>query len=226
MLQFAAVGAAGPGNLRGYAYAEPTPPAPLATVLNYGPVAGLGAIANGVAVPICDVAATNCTLDLIVQANVSSVHVVIDVLGFFSVTDLPTTAREYASFFTSGGTPSAAQCDQWNTFRASLSGDVFSGITLLGSAGGSVSCSNDAAVALIVDALANGTSLNIACDGSDWNVGTCGPSIEINTDASICFCTVGSSVLRPCIGNLNWGGLGGGGTCGAPSQNLTLRLEN
>src|SRR5206468_1363711 len=83
MLNFAAASPPGPGNLRGYAFATPAPTAPNASILNYGVVAGLPAIANGVVVPICDVTATSCTSDLIIKAAPNGTDVVVDVLGYF-----------------------------------------------------------------------------------------------------------------------------------------------
>jgi hypothetical protein len=83
MLNFTAVGAAGAGNLRGYAFATPAPPFPNASLVNYGIVSGLNAIANGVVVPICDVTVTSCTSDLIIRVANSATDVVVDVLGYF-----------------------------------------------------------------------------------------------------------------------------------------------
>src|SRR5262245_27861604 len=56
MINLVVVNAGGPGNLRAWAVADPQPPAPNAAVLNYGVVAGLAALANGIAVPICNAA--------------------------------------------------------------------------------------------------------------------------------------------------------------------------
>lgn len=83
IINLAAVNPAGGGNLRAWAVASPQPPAPLASVLNYGVVAGLPALANGIAVPICDAATTSCPADLRLQANASGTDVVGDVVGYF-----------------------------------------------------------------------------------------------------------------------------------------------
>lgn len=80
IINFVATDAAGPGHLKGWAYPAA---APFAAILNYGAVAGLEAIANGIAVPICDPAVSSCTFDLKIQVNVSSTHVVADVVGYF-----------------------------------------------------------------------------------------------------------------------------------------------
>jgi hypothetical protein len=88
MINFAAVTPTGAGNLRAWAVANPQPAAPFAAVMNFS--ADMWALANGLAVPICDPAATSCAAgDLRLQADVSSVHVVGDVVGYFRKLDLP-----------------------------------------------------------------------------------------------------------------------------------------
>jgi hypothetical protein len=91
IVNFVAVGPAGPGDLRAWAFGGPTPNA---SVLNYAPVPGLN-IANGVIVPLCSPGP--CALDLTVQADVSATDLVADVLGFYRpfadgviTTDTPT----------------------------------------------------------------------------------------------------------------------------------------
>jgi len=91
MVNLAAVTPQGPGNLRAWAVANPQPAAPGATVLNYFAVAGVVALANGIAVPICDPTTTSCMAgDLRLQADVSATHVVADVVGYFRNVVRPT----------------------------------------------------------------------------------------------------------------------------------------
>jgi hypothetical protein len=88
IINFAAVAPTGTGTLRAWAVADPQPPAPLAAVMNYSPA--MWALGNGVAVPLCDPAATSCQAgDLRLQADTSSVHVVGDVVGYFRKLVLP-----------------------------------------------------------------------------------------------------------------------------------------
>jgi hypothetical protein len=78
VVNFVAVGPAGPGNLRAWPFGGPTPNA---SIINYANLPGLN-IANGVAVPLCP-APGPCPFDLTVQADVSATHLVADVLGFY-----------------------------------------------------------------------------------------------------------------------------------------------
>lgn len=88
IINLVAVAPTGPGNLRAWAVASPQPVAPLAAVMNFS--TDMPVLANGVAVPICNPAATSCLAgDLRLQADVSSVHIVGDVVGYFRKLDLP-----------------------------------------------------------------------------------------------------------------------------------------
>jgi hypothetical protein len=79
-INFTAVGAtaAGPGNLAvtpsGSAFST-------TSIVNWTAGANIG---NGVAVPLCDPNATGCANDFDVKANVNSVHVIADVIGYFA----------------------------------------------------------------------------------------------------------------------------------------------
>jgi hypothetical protein len=82
LFNFVAVNPTGPGNLRAWAYAGGANPPPNASILNYAQVPGLN-VANGIALPICDVTAGACPQDLRVQADGNGAHVVVDVVGYF-----------------------------------------------------------------------------------------------------------------------------------------------
>jgi hypothetical protein len=79
-INFVAVNPTGAGNLRAWAFGGAVP---TASILNYAAV-GLN-IANGIAIPICDPDPNPlaCTRDFNVQADVSSSHLVADVVGYF-----------------------------------------------------------------------------------------------------------------------------------------------
>jgi hypothetical protein len=76
VMNFVAVGPAGPGHLTAWPFGTAMPNA---SIINYANVGGLN-IANGLVMPICSF----CTHDLSLSANVSATHVVIDVLGYFA----------------------------------------------------------------------------------------------------------------------------------------------
>ncbi len=78
VINFVAVGPAGPGNLTAWAWGQPQPNT---SVINYSNVPGLN-IANGVIVPI---AGTNLVpADIHIRAGSASTHVVADVTGYFT----------------------------------------------------------------------------------------------------------------------------------------------
>ncbi len=78
VVNFVAVGPAGPGHLEAWEFGQPIP---TASVINYANVPGLN-IANGVVVPIAGVSSVD--KDMHIRANVSGTHVVADVTGYFT----------------------------------------------------------------------------------------------------------------------------------------------
>jgi hypothetical protein len=90
-INFVAVNATGPGNLRAWAYNVPPVAPPNASIINYAAV-GLN-IANAVIVPLCDPAVSSaCDFDVSVQADLNGTHLVADVLGYFEALRKPTIA--------------------------------------------------------------------------------------------------------------------------------------
>jgi hypothetical protein len=85
-MNLVAVGAAGPGDLRAFAFGGTLP---TASVLNYANVGGLN-IANGIAQPVCNPATATCTNDFTILADVSNTHLVIDVVGYYKAVVRPT----------------------------------------------------------------------------------------------------------------------------------------
>jgi len=127
----------------------------------------------------------------------------------------------FSDSFTQGET-SVDQCTHWDAFRASIGTGPFSSITLRGSQDmiGQTCTGPDAQT--LCDALRDGSSFSTICDGTPWNVGSCG-GIEVSTTSSTCICQVGFAV-RPCVGNDNWGGINGD-TCTAPSQTMEVLCQ-
>lgn len=126
----------------------------------------------------------------------------------------------FSEFFQTAITETAAECTNWDMFRANLQPTKYTCVELVGgSAKGRTTC--DAPnVQTIATALRDGSAATVVSGSDTWNVGTCGSGIEINANAGLCACTT-APTLRPCIGNTNWGGVGTT-TCGAPSQSIQL----
>ena len=83
MINFVAVGATAPGDLRVTPFGATMP---TASILNWaGGVSGLN-LANGLAVALCNPAQTTCTSDITLQADASAIHVVADVQGYYRKT--------------------------------------------------------------------------------------------------------------------------------------------
>ena len=61
-------------------------------------------------------------------------------------------------------------------------------------------------------------------NGRSWMVGVCGGGYELSAGGSICACTTADYLLRPCIGNSNYGGANSN-TCSGPSQTMTVTFR-
>lgn len=90
MLNLVAVSPSGPGVLTAWAHPLPQP---IASTLNYGSTAAFPAIANGIAVPVCDTSSDPCLADFRVVVNSTPAsgpvrsprtHLVVDVVGYFA----------------------------------------------------------------------------------------------------------------------------------------------
>jgi len=123
--------------------------------------------------------------------------------------------------FTSGQTPSAAQCNDWTSFRASLNPGIYCSVTLNGTQfPGGYTCSDPTSVNQIAAFMKSGSAGTVVtCDGMNWSNHDDAAWLYVynNTGAS---CDK-NSCLRPCIGNLNWGGFNTQ-ICSAPTQTITI----
>ncbi len=132
-----------------------------------------------------------------------------------------------------------SQYDEWLSFRASLPEAGVNSITVKGSRDlVGRTCSDPAIAQQIADAMRAGAAggprytLTINCDGYIWNTGSCSVrpadanNLELNvgTRREMCSCGTTNYVVRPGIGNRNWGGIAGR-TCGAPTQTLTVEVN-
>lgn len=132
----------------------------------------------------------------------------------------------YSESFTSGGT-ATTQCNVWETYRASLLAYAYTSVSITAGASSlTITCTNPTIVADIALCLRTGISRTWTDGSNTWNVGLCGsggsPTVngwELSVNNGNCACS-GGYCVRPCIGNLNWGGQGT--TCSAPSQTMTV----
>ncbi|MEO9970036.1 MAG: DUF11 domain-containing protein [Hyphomonadaceae bacterium] len=136
----------------------------------------------------------------------------------------------YSEDFTAGvsNDPGSPQVDNWETFRDGLTG-AYSNITVGGSEGPDIVCSDLAAVADIATALRTDATTTVTCEGRSWNTGTCVGTNELSVDVGICTCQGASPfTLRPDVdaASAAWGGIGQtcGGAGGNVSQTLTVSV--
>ena len=145
-----------------------------------------------------------------------------------------TTTITYSEDFTAGvnNDPGSPQVDNWEAFRDGLT-ETYVSITVGGSQGPSVTCSDPAAVGAITLALNTDAESVTVCEGRTWNTGTCVGTNELSIDGALCTCQGASPfTLRPDVdaANAAWGGIGA--TCGAGfgagdnvDQTLTVSVE-
>lgn len=128
----------------------------------------------------------------------------------------------YNASFTSGQNPSGQQCPLWNSWRANLAANIaYQSVTIRGSNDATGATCRGAAANTLCQALRTGTAVSASCDGRTWVTGNCGSGIELSANGGVCQCSAGY-VARPCIGNVNWGGVNGA-TCSAPSQTIEVQ---
>lgn len=139
---------------------------------------------------------------------------------------VPGAVLAWSGQFTQGQ-DGGAHCGSYNNYRTSIvnSGQTFTQIQLRGSADMVGKTCAGAEADVICNALGNGTPLTLDCGGITWRVGPSGNGLEINA-ANVGFaqCEDPGWVVRPCIGNMNWGGMNTA-TCNGPMQTLEIRCS-
>ena len=168
--------------------------------------------------------------------NISKFGSIIAIL-ICSIYGLNAQTITYSENYTGGTTycPGNPQYDNWGAFRALLDTSiyVFTKVTIKGTldTAGRV-CTDTNMVNQMATALRNGVGNTWTCGGNSWAVGTpcitgcaiSGDDIEFNASGGSCGCTNPGYILRPCIGNANWGGINGP-TCGGATQVMTVIFE-
>ncbi|MBW2263670.1 MAG: hypothetical protein JRG91_17035, partial [Deltaproteobacteria bacterium] len=118
---------------------------------------------------------------------------------------------------------SSPQCTTWNTWRTSLPSSGLTTVTISGTYDTTGrTCTDPTMVQAMANALRTGASGSWSCDGNSWVTGTCGTSsYAIAASGTVCTCLTPDWVARPCINNLNWGGVNTA-SCSPPTQTLTV----
>jgi len=134
----------------------------------------------------------------------------------------------YSDTFTMGQTPTMQQCTNFTNFAAGLANN-YTTMTISGTFDNiGITCNNPAIVQAFAAALKNNTGyISPACNGHTWAM--CNTNADkIWLDApSLCNggdCPSPGYIIRPCIGNLNWGGVNTA-TCSAPTQVMTIKFQ-
>jgi hypothetical protein len=81
---FTVTNASASGFLTAYPYSQNNATQPNSSVVNYSTTTSSPAIANGIAVPICNSATTTCAYDFYVAANQGTTDLVVDVVGYYA----------------------------------------------------------------------------------------------------------------------------------------------
>lgn len=128
----------------------------------------------------------------------------------------------FSETFVSGQT-STAQCTNWNTFRAQLTTRPYYQVRLSGSNGSFKECTNPALVQQMAAALRTLTAGTWVDGSNTWQIAS-----DINgrfgvNMSSLSACDNPGYIVKPCIGNTNWGGVNTA-TCGGPTQVITLEF--
>jgi trimeric autotransporter adhesin len=81
---FTVTGASASGFLTAYPFDQNNSTQPISSVINYSTTTSNPAIANGIAVSICDGATTTCANDFYVVANQGTTNLLVDVVGYYA----------------------------------------------------------------------------------------------------------------------------------------------
>jgi len=150
-------------------------------------------------------------------------------LGQFVLTPVSGASTTWSRAIPKGHlSASSSICNSMREFRRSLVGFRATGVVV--SAGStSIKCLDTTIAKQIVDRFSSiSTSKStFICNGKSWSVGTCGGGTEISVSVggqgNICSCSGNTVVIRPCINNINFGGLGSK-ACNSPATTLRITV--
>lgn len=144
------------------------------------------------------------------------------------LSDLPSLLLDsyitYSQTFSSGST-SPSQCSAWTSFVSQLTSRPYNLLTIRGTFDTvGVTVTDPTVILNIATALrTSGTYGPVTSNSRSWAVGACGGGRALSASSSVCACTAGY-VVRPCIGNRNWGGVNSA-TCNGPTQTMTVEFR-
>jgi hypothetical protein len=136
----------------------------------------------------------------------------------------------WADSFTNNVATSSQQLNDWLAFKAQLvPGNQYFSMQTSGSLDAvGISCNDPARAAEFANLLYTNTSGIVSCDGHQWSLCANRYDGEVWIDPpGLCSganCPDPGYIIRPGIGNDNWGGIGTA-TCDAPSQTMSLAFN-
>jgi hypothetical protein len=150
---------------------------------------------------------------------------VIFVLAASSISTMACNTVMYSQSFTSSLIP-ATQCLVWRSFVAQLTVRSYTLLTMRGTFDPiGVTITDPSTIANIALALRTSTSFGpVTSNYRSWVVGPCENGPELSASGTICSCINPGYSLRPCIGNLNYGGINSS-TCSGPTQTMTVIFQ-
>ena len=128
----------------------------------------------------------------------------------------------YSQAFVINVTPTT-QCTAWQTFTGAL-GSGYGGMVVYSNNSPGFTCTDPTVTNNMAAALKNNTAYTAVCNGHTWsNCNRYSGELWIDPPAqcSGSNCPSPGYIVRPCIGNTNWGGINQA-TCGGASQTMSV----
>jgi len=149
-------------------------------------------------------------------------------IGQFLLTPISGASVTWSRTISKGSVSTSSPiCKSMQEFRRGLVGFETKAVAV--KAGSTYIKCSDAPIAKKITNMFSSSSISnswFSCHGKWWSVGTCGNGAEIqvksNGKGRICQCDSQDLVIRPCIGNDNWGGSGNG--CGSATTTLSITV--
>jgi hypothetical protein len=139
-------------------------------------------------------------------------------------------APRWSDSFTARTTPTTTQCSDWETWRLGLDATGCASITISGTFDTTgATCSDPTVVAAIATALRTSTTGMWSCGGRQWHYCDRGSWEELwldpGTSCNGSNCPNPGYLIRPCIGNSNWGGVNTPTCTSNPTQTMTVEFH-